>query len=144
MIIIHGEAKKYKHLYRIKSGTFFKLSFMQHEVFGNFILSLDKIRKRLIISNVFNPLKMITLIDLCKVRLISVKKEYRAIQNGASCLSNPEDYLDTICLQFEFGDGSRSLFLPIFDKNVHDPRDISGLERKAVIWQLLLSKLKLQ
>ena len=117
---------------------------MQQEVFGNLILSLDKIRKRLIISDVLNPLKMITLIDLNKVRLISVKKEYKGIQNGVSRFSNFEAFLDTIRLQFDFYDDSQGLFLPVFNRNEHDSKDIMVLERKAVIWQLLLSKLKLQ
>src|ERR1700749_1577198 len=144
MIIIHGESKYSKQLHQRKPGTCFKLSFVQQEVFGDLLLSLDKIRKRLVISSVLEPLKIITLIDLCKVSFISIKKVYRDFQYETTGQGAPEEYLEKIFFHFEFSDHSKALLLPIFDKYVHNTKDAEALEKRAVIWQLLLSKLKLQ
>jgi len=144
MIIIHSEKKKQKYLLLLKSGSDFRLSYTRQEVFGNLVLSLDKIRKKLMISDVLNPLKLIQDIDLRKIRFITIKKVYRDILRGELVRGKLEDFLETMHFQFEFSDGSQALFLPIFERNIHDAGDMAVLERRAVIWQLLLSKLKLQ
>jgi hypothetical protein len=144
MIIIHGESKNSKRLHQKKSGTRFKLSFVQQEVFADLLLSLDKIRKRLMISSVLEPLKIITLIDLRKVSFISLKKVYRDIQYETTGRSGLEEFLDKMFFRFEFSDQSKALLLPIFEKKSDDIKDVGTLEKKAVIWQLLLSKLKWQ
>ena len=144
MIIIHGESKYIKQLHQTRPGNYFKLSFVQQEVFADLLLSLDKIRKRLIISSVLEPLKIITLIDLCKVSFISIKKIYRDIQYETTGQSGLEEFLEKMFFQFEFYDHSKALLLPIFEKCVHDTQNAGALEKRAVIWQLLLSKLKLQ
>ena len=144
MIIIHGESKYIKQLRQTKSGIRFKLSFVQQEVFADLLLSLDKIRKRLVISSVLEPLKIITLIDLCKVNFISIKKVYKDIQHETPGKGALEEYLEKMFFQFEFSDHSKALLLPIFEKCAHNTKDVGALEKRAVIWQLLLSKLKLQ
>jgi hypothetical protein len=144
MIIIHGVSKYYKQLHQAKPGIHFKMSFVQQEVFADLLLSLDKIRKRLIISGVFEPLKIITLIDLCKVSIISIKKVYKDIPNETTGQSRLEEFLEKMFFQFEFSDHSRGLLLPLYEKCEHETNDVGALEKKAVIWQLLLSKLKLQ
>ncbi len=144
MIIIHGTSKSIHRMHQAKPGIRFKLSFVQQEVFADLLLSLDKIRKRLIISSVLEPLKIITLIDLCKVRFISIKKEYKDIQYEPSGQRGLEEYLEKMFFQFEFSDHSKALLLPIFEKCAHGTLHGGALEKRAVIWQLLLSKLKLQ
>ena len=144
MIIIHGESKYVKQLHQTKSGIRFKLSFVQQEVFADLLLSLDKIRKRLVISSVLEPFKIITLIDLCKVSFISIKKVYKDIQYEMPGQGALEEYLEKMFFQFDFSDHSKALLLPIFEKYPHDTQDVVALEKRAVTWQLLLSKLKLQ
>jgi hypothetical protein len=144
MIIIHGESKYIRQSHQTKSGIRFKLSFVQQEVFADLLLSLDKIRKRLVISSVLEPLKIITLIDLCKVRFIAVKKLYKDIQFETTGWCAPGGNPDKMFFQFEFTDHSKALLLPIYEKSAHDTQDVGALEKRAVIWQLLLSKLKLQ
>lgn len=144
MIIIHGESKYIKLLHQPRPGICFKLSFVQQEVFADLLLSLDKIRKRLVISSVLKPLRIITLIDLCKVSFISVKKVYKDIQYETAGGTGLEDFLEKMFFHFEFSDHSKALLLPIFEKSAHDTKDVGALEKRAVIWQLLLSKLKLQ
>src|SRR6478735_675164 len=124
MIIIHGASGRRNYLDQMKSGASSTLSFVQHEVFGNLILSLDKIRKRLIISHVFNPFKRITLIDLSKIKMISVKKEFRDIRQGVLSQRNPEDFLEKMFFHFEFNDNNRSLALPIFEKFAQESGDV--------------------
>ena len=144
MIIIHGESKYIKLLHQPRPGTCFKLSFVQQEVFADLLLSLDKIRKRLVISSVFEPLRIITLIDLCKVSFVSIKKVYKDIQYETTGQRALEEFLEKMFFKFEFSDHSKALLLPIYEKSLQDTQDVGALEKRAVIWQLLLSKLKLQ
>ena len=144
MIIIHGESKYVRKSHQTKSGIRFRLSFVQQEVFGDLLLSLDKIRKRLVISGVLEPLKIITLIDLCKVSFVSIKRVYKDIQHETAGQGLLEEYLEKIFFQFEFSDQSKTLLLPVFEKCADNAKDVGALEKRAVIWQLLLSKLKLQ
>ena len=144
MIIIHGESKYVKQSHQTKSGIRFRLSFVQQEVLGDLLLRLDKIRKRLVISSVLEPFKIITLIDLCKVSFISIKKVYKDLKYETTCQGAQEEYPEKIFFQFEFSDHNRTLLLPVFEKSAHNTKGVGALEKRAVIWQLLLSKLKLQ
>ena len=144
MIIIHSEPKYNKQSHQRKSGIGFKLSFVQQEVFGDLLLRLDKIRKRLVISSVLEPLKIITLIDLCKVSFVSVKKVYKDFKHELAGQGAPEEYLEKMFFQFEFSDQSKPLLLPVFEKSGYNAKDPATLEKRAVLWQLLLSKLRLQ
>ena len=144
MYIIHGASGKKRRLTQKNTNVNFKLSFVQQEVFGNLVLRLDKIRKRLIISHVFDPFNVLTLIDICKVKSISVKKEYGDIQQGSEIRQNIAGFLKKIFFRFDFSDNSRILCLPIFESHENNQVEIEKLENRAVIWQLLLSKLKWQ
>jgi hypothetical protein len=144
MYIIHGASGKHRRLIPTRPNVNLRLSFVQQEVFGNLILSLNKIRKRLMVSSVFDPFKMVTLIDISKIKCISIKKEYRDIQRGTTIRKNLEEFLEKMSFRFEFFDNVRILSLPIFELNENTKVEIENIEKRAVIWQLLLSKLKLQ
>lgn len=96
------------------------------------------------VSSVFDPVKRITLIDISKIKCISIKKEYRDIQQGATIRKNLEGFLEKMSFRFEFLDNVQILSLPIFEVNENSKVEIGNIEKRAVIWQLLLSKLKLQ
>jgi hypothetical protein len=117
---------------------------VQQEVFADLLLRLDKIRKRLIISSVLAPSKIITLIDLCNVSYISIRRVYKDIQNGVTGQPGLGQFLEKMFFQFEFADHGKALLLPIFEKCTQESPDVDALEKRAVSWQLLLSKLKLQ
>ena len=144
MYIIHGVSGKQRRLIQAKQNVKYCLSFVQQEVFGNLILRLDKIRKRLIVSHVFDPLNMLTLIDIGKVKSISIKKEYIDVQPGQAIRQNLAGILKKLFFRFEFSDSNQILCLPVFELHDNNSVDVENVEKRAVLWQLLLSKLKWQ
>jgi hypothetical protein len=143
MYIIHGASAKQTRLIHARPNVDLRLSFVQQEVIGNLIFRLDKLRKRLVISHVFDPSNILTLIDICKVKSFSIKKEFSDIQPGASIRRNA-DFLNKIFFRFEFSDNNQILCLPVFELHDNNHVEIENVEKKAVRWQLLLSKLKWQ
>ena len=76
------------------------ISFSKQEIFGNLSLSLDSIRRRLMISGIINKIRQTFQIQLNTTRLISIKKVYSNIYIGQLRYRKLEEFLETIYLQF--------------------------------------------
>ncbi len=138
---IINKKSAYRYLTRLKRNS--ELTFSKHEIFGNLALSLDTIRKRLMISRIVNQIWHASHIQLSATRLISIKKVYKDINVGQLRHRKLDEFLQTIYLQFEFLDGRNTIHLPLFERGLHDPGDLPVIERKARYWQDLLSEIRL-
>ncbi|MBS1948374.1 MAG: hypothetical protein JST47_11455 [Bacteroidetes bacterium] len=136
----------------IKSGTEAQLllsgkdhdpSFSKHEKFGALYLSLDSIKRRLMVSKVVNKIRQSIQIPLNVTRLISIKKAYSNIYIGQLRYRKLEEFLETIYLQIEFFDGRNTIHLPVFDRASNNLRELPEIEKKVKYWQDLLSELRL-
>src|SRR5688500_18730888 len=119
----------------------FSLSFSSHEVVGNKIMGLDGINKKLLVLEQTDGQSHSYIIDLDEVKAISVKKIYSSIKAGELKKRGIEEFLQTIQLQFEFGNGKEDIVLPFYESKIDNIYDLPGLERKIKNWQMILSKI---
>ena len=119
------------------------LSFSKHEILGNLSLSLDSIRRKLMVSRIGNKFMEILQIPLNVTKLISIKKVYSNIRVGQLRSRKLEDFLETIYLQFEFTDGRNTIHLPVFERSINHIQELPEIEKKVNYWQDLLSELRL-
>lgn len=118
-------------------------SFSKHEILGNLSLSLDSIRRKLMVSRIGNKFMEILHIPLNVTKLISIKKVYSNIRVGQLRSRKLEEFLETIYLQFEFTDGRNTIHLPVFDRSTNHIRELPEIEKKVNYWQDLLSEMRL-
>jgi len=131
----------YRYLIKLRRSS--ELSFSKHEIFGNLTLSLDSIRRKLMISKAVNQIWHSFQIPLNATRLISIKKVYKDIYVGQLRYRKLEEFLETIYLQFEFFDGRNTIHLPVFERGTNNLSDLPDIEKKVAYWQDLLSELRL-
>jgi len=125
----------------VKSGH--DTCFSKHVIFGKLSLSLDIIKRRLMVSGIVNRIRQSFQIPLTKTKLISVKKTYKNIYAGQLKKRKLEEFLDTIYLQVEFQDERQTIHIPVFDRASDDLNDLPETEKKLLYWQDLLSELRL-
>ena len=119
------------------------VSFSKQEIFGNLSLSLDSIRRRLMISGIINKIRQTFQIQLNTTRLISIKKVYSNIYIGQLRYRKLEEFLETIYLQFEFSDGRNAIHLPVYDRASNRLNELPEIEKKVQYWQDLLSEMRM-
>lgn len=132
---------KIRYLQLSELGSKFSLSFSSHEVLGNKIMGLDGINKKLLILEQTDGQSHSYIIDLDEAKAITVKKIYSSIKAGELKKRRIEEFLKTIQLQFEFGNGKEDIVLPFYESKINNIYDLPGLERKIKNWQLILSKM---
>ncbi len=124
-----------------KSGTGYKLIYNRKEVIGNFIFRLDRIRKNLMVSHAFDPLRLIFMTELNKIGSVSLKRTYRDIRSGHFSSRGLDEFLEGVHFRFEFIDGRNSIHLPLFEKNRDKTFHLHILEEKAKTWYRVISGL---
>jgi len=132
---------KIRYLQLSELGSKFNMSFSSHEVLGNKIMGLDGINKKLLILEQTNDQSHSYIIDLDEAKAITVKKIYSSIKAGELKKRRIEEFLKTIQLQFEFGNGKEDIVLPFYESEIDNSYDLPRLERKIKNWQMVLSKM---
>jgi len=132
---------KEKYLPANEPGSELNLSFSSRLVLGSKIIALDGINKRLLVSAIQNGFNRSYIIDLDKAISISVKKRYSAIKAGELNEREFEEFLESIYLQFEYGENVETIELSFYQRESDNSRDIPALERNARDWQMILSKM---
>ena len=132
---------KVNYLQFSELGTKFNMSFSSHVILGNKIIGLDGIKKRLLVSEINNGHSKYYIIELDKVKTISVKKCYSSIQPGELNRRKFEEFLKTIHLLFEYKNEADTIVLPFYENEIDNIDDLPKLERNARNWQLILSKM---
>ena len=132
---------KIRYLQLSELGSKFSLSFSSHEVVGNKIMGLDGINRKLLVLEQTNGQSRSYIIDLDEAKAITLKKIYSSIKAGDLKKRRIEEFLETIQLQFEFGNGKEDIVLPFYESKIDNNYDLPGLERKIKNWQLILSKM---
>ena len=116
-----GEIIRPVVLNRSKSGTGYKLIYNRKEVIGNFIFRLDRIRKNLMVSHAFDPLRLIFMAELNKIRSVSLKRTYRDIKSGHFSSRGLDEFLEGIHFRFEFIDGRNQSICRFLKKTAIKP-----------------------
>lgn len=115
---------------------------LKHERFGKLSVSLDIIKRKLMVSGIVNRIRQSFHIQLGTTKLISIKKTYKDIYAGQLKKKRLEEFLDTIYLQFEFFDGRQTIHVPVFDRALDSLHDLPETEKKISYWQDLLTELR--
>ena len=117
-------------------------SYSKKEKFGNLFISLDSMRRRLMISRIAGKIRRSFQIPLHATRMISIKKVYKDIYVDQLRYKKLEDFLETIYLQFEFINGINTIHLPLFERSTDKLSELPAIEKRVQYCQDLLSVLR--
>ena len=130
-----------KYLHVSKLGTELNLSFSSHLSLGNKILALDGIKKKLLVCEFKTDSLEHCLIDLRKVRSLSIRKIYGGIKAGELNERKFEDFIKTIHLHFEHIDVEDSTEILFYEKELDNVFTATEIETIIKKWQIILSKI---
>ena len=132
---------KFNHLQLSKLSSTFDLSFSRQEILSNKIIGLDGIKRKLLVAEKNNELGYPYIIELSRVTTITIRKIYHSIKAGELKIRRLEEFLESILLQFEFGNEKNTIVLPFYEGKINKLHDLPRLERRARWWQMILSKI---
>lgn len=124
-----------------KLGSMFNLSFSSHELLGEKIFGVDGIKRKVLVVEEKNGSSSSYIIELDKVKSVSVKTVYDSIKPDDLRKKRLEEFLKTMQLQFEFEDGRDAVTLPFFENKKNSLADLPSLERKTKNWKMIFSKM---
>jgi len=126
---------KRKYLHLSKLGTDHNLSFSSSVAIGEKMIGLDGIKKKILVCDYANDQSFI--IELDKVKAVSLKKEYSDIKPGELDTRTIEEFLKSIQLRFEYSDKMEVVTF------YHRERDGINLwlQKMSRNWQIMLSKI---
>jgi len=81
------------------------------------------------------------IIELAKVNDITVKKIYNSIKAGELKTRGIKEFLESILLQFQYGNEKDPIVLPFYERKINEIHDLPKLEKKVRNWQMILSKI---
>ena len=132
---------KLNYLQLRKLGSTFNLSFSSQDILSNKIIGLDGIKRKLLVAEKNNELNPPYIIELAKVTAITVKKIYNSIKAGELKTRRIKEFLESILLQFQYGNEKDPIVLPFYERKINKIHDLPRLEKKARNWQMILSKI---
>ena len=119
----------------------FNLSFSSHEIMDKKIFGVDGIKRKVLVVEENNGSNSSYIIELDKVKSISMKSVYDSIKPDELRKKRLEEFLKTIYLQFEFRDGREAIALPFFESQKNNIDDLPVLEKKTKNWKMIFSKM---
>ncbi|HWH62215.1 MAG TPA: hypothetical protein VNS50_03040 [Ginsengibacter sp.] len=119
----------------------FNLSFSSHEILNKKIFGVDGIKRKILVVEENNGSNSSYIIELDKVKSISMKTVYDSIKPDELRKRRLEEFLKTIHLQFEFKDGRDAVALSFFESKKNNIDDLPLLERKIKNWEMIFSKM---
>ncbi len=122
-------------------GSVFNLSFSSHEILNKKIFGVDGIKRKILVVEENNGSNSSYIIELDKVKSISMKTVYDSIKPDELRKRRLEEFLKTIHLQFEFKDGRDAVALSFFESKKNNIDDLPLLERKIKNWEMIFSKM---
>jgi len=130
-----------KFLQLSELGSKFNLTFSSHLALGNRIIALDGLRKKLMVVEMNNAVSRPYIVELDRVKAISLKKTYSSIKPGELDKRGLREFLESVYLQFEYMNEDKTIVLPFYEREKDRYQDLSRLERNAGNWQMILSKM---
>ncbi len=124
-----------------KLGSVFNLSFSSHEMLDEKIFGVDGIKRKILVVEEKNGSNSSYIIELDKVKSISVKTVYDSIKRNDLTDKRLNEFLKTMHLQFEFTDGRDAVALPFFENKKNNIEELPVLERKTKNWKMIFSKM---
>ena len=121
-------------------GSQSSLSFSSQLVLRDRIIGLDGLKKKLLISESKDRGTSYSIIELDKVKSVSVKKSYTGIKAGELDKRTFEEFTRSIQLFFEYYDGTEEI-IPIYETELDEPSNLPRLEKMVRKWQVILTKM---
>ena len=130
-----------RYLQVSKLGSRLNLSFSSHLALSDKIIALDGIQKKLLVCEFKNDAVKHCLIELSKVKSISIRKIYEGIKAGELNERSFEDFIRTIRLHFEHTDNADDTDIIFYEKE--SDKSFAAREIETIIkkWQIILSKI---
>ena len=137
----NSKFNKIKYSLLSKLGSMFNLSFSSHELLDEKIFGVDGIQRKVLVVEENNGSNSSYIIELDKVKSISMKTVYDSIKPEELRKRRLEEFLKTIHLHFEFKDGREAVALPFFEHKKNNISDLPVIERKTKNWKMIFSKM---
>ncbi len=137
----NSEFNKVKYSLLSKLGSVFNLSFSSNELLDEKIFGVDGIKRKILVVEEKNGSNSSYIIELDKVKSISVKTVYDSIKRNDLTDKRLNEFLKTMHLQFEFTDGRDAVALPFFENKKNNIEELPVLERKTKNWKMIFSKM---
>ena len=137
----NSKFNKIKYSLLSKLGSMFNLSFSSHELLDEKIFGVDGIQRKVLVVEENNGSNSSYIIELDKVKSISMKTVYDSIKPEELRKRRLEEFLKTIHLHFEFKDGREAVALPFFEHKKNNLADLPVIERKTKNWKMIFSKM---
>jgi hypothetical protein len=138
--------KKRKALYKRsyirlrRLASILNLSISKCFAFGNKVIGLDQANKALLISEGSNKQDS-SLIELKKIRRISLRKDYGDIKAGELSKKAVGQFLKYIRLQFDYLNGKSPTIVSLYDREKDENKDLVKLDLSSKNLHLDLSKM---
>jgi hypothetical protein len=121
-------------------GMKFNLSFSKCLAVGNKLLGVDSKKQSLLVSTNNKDLSGCQVMDLEKIKSISVRKSYDSIKAGELTQRSLEEFLKYIHLRFEYSDKNITLF-PLYERGKDNIIEATKMDLALKNVQFILSKL---
>ena len=131
--------KSYVRLRRLASML--NLSISKWFAFGNKLIGLDQKNKRLLISEGYDNQSPSQLIELEKIKNISLKKSYGSIRAGEIGQRTIGEFLKYIGLQFEHSNNQETTVLSLYEEEKGERKGLIRFDLSSKNLHLLLSKI---
>ncbi len=137
----NSKFNKIKYSLLSKLGSMCNLNFSSHELLDEKIFGVDGIKRKILVLEEKNGSSSSYIIELDKVKSISVKTVYDSIKPNDLTNKSLEEFLKTMHLQFEFTDGRDTIALPFFENKKNNIEDLAVVARRTNNWKMILSKM---
>jgi hypothetical protein len=121
-------------------ATRFNLTFSKCISIGNKLLGFDRMKRRLLVSPDSKDLAECKVIDLKKIKTVSVNKSYDSIKAGELTNKKMGEFLKHIHLRFEYLDSNVTIF-PFYERGRDNIEDVHKMDLASKSVQGILSKL---
>jgi hypothetical protein len=121
-------------------GIGYNLSFSNKEIFKNFIIGLDELRKKLLILRKTDDKLHLQVIDLKEVKSCSKQKIYKTVNMGTIKKEQYEKHIDKIVLEFVYTDIRDPVQIIFYESAINNLAEMFELDQKTYSWETILTK----
>lgn len=136
-----GRLRRKAYLKLAKLAGRLNISFSKYIAIGGKIFGLDEKNKKLLISDEHGTQTGQQIIELDKVKSVSLKKSYDSIPAGELRKKSVEDFINQIRLQFEHFNNGQQTILSFYDREKDHLVDLKTLDSNSKNLHRIISRL---
>jgi hypothetical protein len=119
----------------------YNLNIYKKEILQDFIVGLDKLRKKLFIFKKALDKYDFMIVNIKDLKFCSKKKIYNSSMVQSTRNRRPDKYLDKIVLEFDYTSGNETIRVVYYDSMINNATEISDLDKRADEWERELAEM---